>query len=55
MNDDKKLIDYLPPKYKLFLTELYQEVQEGGMYANCQDDTNWYKAQLEILNKIIKA
>lgn len=39
-----------------FLKYLYSvknRINENGMYSNCPDDTNWYKAQLELINEII--
>ncbi|MCH5167534.1 MAG: hypothetical protein J1F35_06525 [Erysipelotrichales bacterium] len=36
-----------------YLNNIKDRINESGMYSNCQDDTNWYRAQLELINEII--
>lgn len=52
-NDGSNSIFYdLTDPHKDFVKYIYQDICEQGAFSNCQEDTDYYKAQLELIHRL---
>ena len=48
----RSFYEIIPKSCQNYLDDLEWEIDDGGRYSNCDEDTLWYKAQLELIRKI---